>query len=130
MQCASRGDLRYRYAEEIRDADTTTQRLPDMLKRPFRTPFRTPFANTPCDIDDSGPQLKKRRISNDQPSATPPGKSRLVFKTPGISSLPRKPLSTIENPPIASERTELDKDGSDKHFTVLWYVHHGSLMDS
>lgn len=93
-----------------------------MLNKPFRKPFRTPFANSPSGNDDSEPQPKKRRMSNGYQPATPHTKPRLVFKTPGISSLPRKPLSAVENLSGAPEPAVTDHDGPDRHYTVLWYV--------
>lgn len=105
--------------------DLATKELPEMLKKPFRTPFRTPFDNKPGEIDDSEPQPKKRRISNDQKQATPQTKSRLVFKMPGISSVPRRPLSAVENLAVASEPAASNKDDSGRYYTVLWYVNYG-----
>lgn len=107
------------------DHDLATEELFEMLKKPFRTPFRTPFTNKPGDIDDSEPQPKKRRINNDQQPATPQTKPRLVFKTPGISSLPRRPLSAVENLATGSEPAVTDNDGFERHYTVLWCVNYG-----
>lgn len=107
------------------DHDLAIKELPEMLKKPFRTPFRTPCANTPGEIDDSEPQPKRRRISNDQKPATPQTKSRLVFKAPGISSVPRRPLSAVGNLAVASEPAATNNDDSGRHYTVLWYVNYG-----
>ena len=98
-----------------------------MLNKPFRTPFRTPFADSRSGNEDSEPQPKKRRISSDYQPAKSHPKPRLVFKTPGISSLPRKPLSGVENPSVAPEP---DNDDPDRYYTVLWYVKYGLFMHS
>lgn len=94
-------------------------------------PFRTPFMNQQCNTDiTSGPPLKKRRISDDvevRASKYPP---RLVFKVPGISSIPRKPFSPNSNPPVPLnlghpvERTVNHEfyGGLDCRYNVVWYV--------
>ncbi len=93
----------------------------DMMKKSSHTPFRTPFLNKTDDHNDSQPLPKKRRISIDRELGTTRTTPRLVFKTPGISSLPRKPLSAVRNPAVAAELAESGNGGSDSHFNVLWY---------
>ncbi len=86
-----------------------------MIQKPFRTPLlRKPEESTDND-GFSVPQAKKRRISNDKGDGGP----RLVFKTPGISSLPRKPLLAVKNPAVA---TESPSGGFERYYNVLWYV--------
>ena len=78
------------------------------------------------DNDHSSTQpAKKRRLNGevdntgkDTTNSVPARK--LVFKTPGISSLPRKPLHEVSNPAPPSEPLESETDGEDAYYNVLW----------
>lgn len=93
-----------------------------MLGRPFRPPLLrkvAPIAE-PVEEESSDPPTKKRRISEDggpKVSTTP----QLVFKAPGISSLPRKPLLAVTNPAVAAEAAKPLDGGVEGYYNVLWY---------
>lgn len=76
----------------------------------------------PADPDIEEPQAKKRRISSDQEDEAKPTGPQLVFKKPGISSLPRKPLLAVKNPAVAAQATKSLDDGVEGYYNVLWYV--------
>ncbi|KAL8842210.1 MAG: hypothetical protein Q9170_000616 [Blastenia crenularia] len=77
----------------------------------FRTfaPFRPPLLKRPADNENNEHPSKK--VKN-EPSTVGP---RLVFKTPGISSIPRKPLHEVGN-----EVAETDHESSKGFYNVLW----------
>ncbi|SLM41403.1 dsdna-dependent atpase [Lasallia pustulata] len=92
-----------------------------MLGRPFRPPMlrKVPTPAESVEEEPSIPPAKKRRISDDgapQLSTTP----QLVFKVPGISSLPRKPLLTVKNPAVAAEATKPLDGEVEAYYNVLW----------
>lgn len=94
-----------------------------MLRKPFRTPFLTKTdasSAKPNVQEDSEPQPKKRRISSDREPGATKTAPRLVFKTPGVSSLPRKPLLAVQNPAVVAGVVELDHGGIDGYYNVLW----------
>ncbi len=91
-----------------------------MIRRPFRTPFLRKTEELGDDDRVSEPQTKKRRISSDEEDGVKMAEPRLVFKTPGISSLPRKPRLAVENP--AGVTKTLD-GGFDGYYNVLWCIH-------
>lgn len=93
-----------------------------MLGRPFRPPLlkKVPPPTASVEDEPSNPPAKKRRISDDgatKVSTTP----QLVFKVPGISSLPRKPLLVVKNPAAAAEAAKPLDGGVDGYYNVLWY---------
>lgn len=72
------------------------------------------------DHDDFGHIAKKRRIEFDQEQNVKPTGPQLVFKTPGISSLPRKPLLAVNNSAGAAQAiTPLD-ESTERYYNVLW----------
>lgn len=87
-----------------------------MIGKPFRTPLLRKTEELGDNDGLSEPQAKKRRISNNKGDGGP----QLVFKTPGISSLPRKPLLAVKNPAVA---TNIADEGFERYYNVLWYVH-------
>lgn len=94
-----------------------------MLKKPFRTPFlkETNVSSAKLTVqEDSEPQPKKRRISSDHDLAATKTAPRLIFKTPGVSCLPRKPLLAVQNPAVGAEVAELDNGSIDGYYNVLW----------
>ena len=65
------------------------------LKKPFRTPL-LPKPLLPANVpkrDDVEPEAKRRRIENEAGAENAPKGTQIVFKIPGVSSLPRKPLT-------------------------------------
>lgn len=94
-----------------------------MLRKPFRTPFlsktNASFAESNVQ-EDSEPQPKKRRISSDHELVTTRTAPRLIFKTPGVSCLPRKPLLAVQNSAVVAEVAELENGGIDSYYNVLW----------
>ena len=91
-----------------------------MIRKPFRTPFLRKTEELGDDDGVSEPQTKKRRIISDEQDGVKRAEPRLVFKTPGISLLARKPLSAIEKPAGATETLD---GGFDGYYNVLWYIH-------
>lgn len=94
-----------------------------MLKKPFRTPFlkETNVSSAKLTVqEDSEPQPKKRRISSDHDLEATKTAPRLIFKTPGVSCLPRKPLLAVYNPAVGAEVAELDNGSIDGYYNVLW----------
>lgn len=94
-----------------------------MLKKPFRTPFlkETNVSSAKLTVqEDSEPQPKKRRISSDHDLEATKTAPRLIFKTPGVSCLPRKPLLAVHNPAVGAEVAELDNGSIDGYYNVLW----------
>lgn len=91
-----------------------------MIRKPFRTPLLRKSEESGYDDGDLEPEPKKRRISNHKGDVVKTMGPRLVFKVPGISSLPRKPLLVVENLAIATKPL----DGLlERYYNVLWYVH-------
>ena len=90
-----------------------------MTGRPFRTPFLRRDEGSGHEDGVLEPQAKKRRISNDREEDVKTKRPHLVFKTPGLSSFPRKPLSAIANP---AEGTEPLDGELESFYNVLWYV--------
>ena len=90
-----------------------------MLTKPFRSPLLRQAESIP-ELDRNEIPRKRQRISNDNETTAELSGPRLVFKTPGISSLPRKPLVTVPNPaadgPVTTER----HDGARNYYNVLW----------
>lgn len=75
----------------------------------FSKPFRSPLLKRPAGDENGGNQSKKLKT---EPVVTGP---RLVFKTPGISFVPRKPLLEI-----APSTDETCNYTSKSFYSVLW----------
>ena len=91
-----------------------------MFRKPFRTPLLKKIEES-VDIDESlEPQAKKRRLSSDNENDVKTVRPRLVFKTPGISSVPRRPLLAIGNSAVTAESSD---ESSERYYNVLWCVH-------
>ena len=90
----------------------------------FRKPFRTPFLDRTedsVDIDENlEPQAKKRRLSSDIENDVKTIRARLVFKTPGISSVPRRPFLAVGNSAVTAEPSDGSSEG---YYNVLWCIH-------
>ena len=83
---------------------------PPLLKK-----IETPTFPSHENKDDLQPPPKKRRIGSIGQGESTSG-SQLVFKEPGISSLPREPLLVIRNP---AEARSLH-GGIEGFYNVLW----------
>lgn len=85
-------------------------------------PFQVPLLRKTEEAEDSDrvlePRAKKRRMNSGKGDCT--NTPRLVFKTPGISSLPRKPLLAVKNPVVALKPLD---GGLEGYYNVLWFVH-------
>ena len=90
-----------------------------MLGKSFRSPLLVKKETT-SSSDDPEPQAKKRRISED--NAKEQLGTQLVFKAPGISSLPRRPLLAVSNPASAAETSKPQTGGIEGYYNVLWSV--------
>ena len=92
-----------------------------MLGKPFRSPLLVK-KDSPASSNDHEPLSKKRRISGNEEARNAQSGPQLVFKVPGISSLPRKPLLAVDNPAITAEATKLQDAGIEGFYNVLWSV--------
>ena len=94
------------------------------MNKPFRPPLLRKVENPTASNGAYGeePQTKRRRISSDQEDENKPARPQLVFKKPGISSLPRKPLLAVKNPSVAAQATHALDGGVEGYYNVLWYV--------
>ena len=87
----------------------------------FRPPLlsKVKQSSDETDVIVSGPPTKKRRFSEAGEEEEPRKVPQLVFKKPGISSLPRKPLSIVPNPSAAAH-PEAIISGVEGYYSVLW----------
>ena len=94
------------------------------MNKPFRPPLLRKVDNPTVSNGTYGeePQTKRRRISSDQEDVDKSAGPQLVFKKPGISSLPRKPLLAVKNPSVAAQVTQPPNGGVEGYYNVLWYV--------
>ena len=94
------------------------------MNKPFRPPLLRKVDNPTVSYGTYGeePQTKRRRISSDQEDEDKSAGPQLVFKKPGISSLPRKPLLAVKNPLVAAQATQPLNGGVEGYYNVLWYV--------
>lgn len=92
--------------------------------------FKPPLLNKSSQRRDNAPQAeseppsKKRRVDENESEEGPRRVPQLVFKKPGISALPRKPLFVVPNPAVAAVQTEPAGDGVEGvegYYNVLWY---------
>lgn len=95
-----------------------------MIRKPFRTPLLRRVEESRDNDGVLEPHVKKRRISSDSEKTLEP---QLIFKSPGISSLPRKPLVAINNP---AEAVKTPDGGFEGYYNVLWYVILHTLMNT
>ena len=94
-----------------------------MIGKPFRPPLLRKvedLGKPPLDGDSDEPQPKKRRIDDVNEENVEQSRPQLIFKRPGISSLPRKPLLAVNNPPIVTQPTHPANEGVDCCYNVLW----------
>ena len=98
-----------------------------MLGKPFRSPLlkKSPFvkdeAQSMANNGNEHPAKKRRLIDSDdtEPKRDISG-PRLVFKAPGVSYLPRKPLLTVQNPAVAVGTEQTSNGAADGYYNVLW----------
>ena len=90
-----------------------------MIRKPFRTPLLRKPEESGYNDGVSEPEAKKRRISNNKGDVEKTVRPQLVFKVPGISSLPRKLLSANENLAVSTRPSDGSLEG---YYNVLWYV--------
>lgn len=93
-----------------------------MLSKPFRSPLLRKPEQHSGQGEGPEPHVKRRRISDDNRRAAEPSGARLVFKTPGISSLPRKPLLRVQNPAADIDTLVKVDSGVHGYYNVLWCV--------
>ena len=93
-----------------------------MVGKPFRPPLLRKIEKSEVSAvtNDSEPQTKKRRVDLHDEDGTQ-AEPRLVFKKPGLSFLPRKPLLAVENLAAGINATEPPDEGIEGHYNVLWY---------
>ncbi|KAL2050276.1 hypothetical protein ABVK25_009503 [Lepraria finkii] len=93
-----------------------------MIGKPFQPPLLRkvdkPSAPSGPDVDEH--QAKKRRISTEPEDSEKPLGPQLVFKIPGISSLPRKPLLPVTKPTVAAQTTQPLDGRVEGYYNVLW----------
>ena len=94
------------------------------MNKPFRPPLLRKVDKPTVSNGAYGeePHPKRRRISSDQEDENKLATPQLVFKKPGISSLPRKPLLTVENPSVVARGTQSLDGGVEGYYNILWYV--------
>ena len=94
-----------------------------MIGKPFRPPLlrKVERSEESAIANDDEPQTKKRRTNDDYTKDGTQKGPQLVFKKPGISSLPRKPLLAVENLAATKNVTESSGGGIEGYYNVLWY---------
>lgn len=95
-----------------------------MIGKPFRPPLLKKTRDFRETVDDNSgePQVKKRRTSGDFQHEEKLAGPQLIFKTPGISSLPPKPLLAVKNPASSPQATQPSDQGVEGYYNVLWYT--------
>ncbi len=98
-----------------------------MVISSMQSKFRPPLLNNsssqkldPPKSSESEPPLKRRRVDENENEDGPRKVPQLVFKKPGISTLPRKPLFVVPNPAIAKVQAEPASDRVESYYNVLW----------
>lgn len=81
-----------------------------------------PLAQVASNLDDSEPPTKKRKTGDEQKQSAKPAGPHLVFKAPGISSLPRDPLLKVDSLSGAPPASESVDGGVEGYYNVLWYM--------
>ena len=72
------------------------------------------------DVHSGEPPAKKRRLSDENEIVAKPKETRIVFKQPGISSLPRKPLESVKNPNLSADSSSQTNGADVTYYNVLW----------
>lgn len=93
------------------------------MMKPFRPPLLKKPGQTQTSVDTSsdGPPAKRIRLDGQSEPITKKLEPRLVFKTPGVSSLPRKPLHSVANPAAVLGDSKQQDDALESYYNVLWY---------
>ena len=75
-----------------------------------------------CDTGEDGvePLAKRRKISSHDPMQPGSVGPQVVFKKPGISTLPRKPLLGVPNPAAIVQANQSVDCGIEGYYNVLW----------
>ena len=93
--------------------------------KPFRPPLlrKAPsVASTSLPIDQhpASPPAKRRKLEAEAEKKRP--SPQLVFKVPGVSNLPRKPLYPVQNPASAKDGSAVSSERPpEAYYNVLWY---------
>lgn len=93
-----------------------------MLGKPFRSSLLTKSKPVSGSCDDGEASAKRQRINSDSTRTPELSGPRLVFKAPGISSLPRKPLVAVTNPAAAADDVGKLDNGTQSYYNVLWWA--------
>ena len=94
-----------------------------MIGKPFRSPLLNKLPTTASnDPRPEVPPAKRRRLDEVDEGSKYIRGPQLVFKNPGISSLPRKPLLAVQNPNASVEIVEPLEGGTEAYYNVLWSV--------
>ena len=106
----------------------SSTKLNKMLGKPFRSPLLTKIPSQILDTTHpDSPPAKRRRLSDEDNEVEELKGPRLVFKKPGISSLPRKPLVPVQ-PTNKPTEAQSPLDGAlDLYYNVLWYITSSSV---
>ncbi|MCJ1394649.1 helicase [Xylographa bjoerkii] len=92
------------------------------MMKPFKPPTIKKEALTPTLEADhlQSPSAKRRRLNENASSVAVKSVPRLVFKTPGVSSLPRKPLHSVINTATSTDSSQQDQFSETSYYNVLW----------
>ena len=94
-----------------------------MLGKPFRSPLlkKVPGQNLDTIHPDS-PPAKRRRLSDEDNEVQELKGPQLVFKKPGISTLPRKPLAPLQVTNKSTDDSNTSDGAAESYYNVLWYI--------
>ncbi|MCJ1379469.1 helicase [Xylographa soralifera] len=90
--------------------------------KPFRPPMikKAGLTQTQAADHPQSPPTKRRRLNENVGLGDVKSLPRLVFKTPGVSSLPRKPLQSVLNTATSSDSSQKDQQLETNYYNVLW----------
>ncbi|MCJ1284854.1 helicase [Xylographa opegraphella] len=93
-----------------------------MTMKPFRPPFLKKESPNQAQVNDhpQSPPAKRLRLNENVDSVEIKSLPRLVFRTPGVSSLPRKPLQSVLNTAVSSDSRQKDQQSETCYYNVLW----------
>lgn len=113
------------FVDQASCQDEDCANLDTMTDKPFRPPFMKNADRFAASVHqpNDGPESKKRRIGDYHEDNAKLSAPQLVFKKPGISSLPRKPLLALKNPAASLAQATQPLDGGiEGYYNVLWYA--------
>ena len=95
----------------------------DMMMKPFRPPMIKKEGLTKVQEahHPQSPPAKRRRLNENVGLGEVKSQPRLVFKTPGVSSLPRKPLQSVLNTATSLDNSQKGQHPETYYYNVLWY---------